>query len=95
MRGVKKFKYYYKYAVEIKYKSLFKKVHAMTNLLVPLSILLQCLFAGRELFISWIQLSYQSVVVEEKKETKLLERSQKKAKLLWGGFWVQAAYDYQ
>ena len=47
LEGFKNFKYYYKYAVEIKYKSLFKEVpcydrfiQTMRNLLVPLSILL-------------------------------------------------------
>ena len=51
LEGFKNFKYYYKYAVEIKYKSLFKEVpcydrfiQIMPKLLVPLSILLQCLF---------------------------------------------------
>ena len=51
LEGFKNFKYYYKYAVEIKYKSLFKKVlcydrfiQIMPNLLLPLSILLQFLF---------------------------------------------------
>ena len=42
-----------------------------------------------------MQLSYESVIVEERKETKFSERLQKKAKLLWVGFWVQAAYGYQ
>ena len=51
LEGFKNFKYCYKYAVEIKYKSLFKKVlyydifiQTMPNLLLPLSILLQFLF---------------------------------------------------
>lgn len=51
LEGSKNFKYYYKYAVEIKYRSLFKEVpcydrfiQIMPKLLVPLSILLQCLF---------------------------------------------------
>ena len=51
LEGFKNFKYYYKYAIEIKYKSLFKEVpcydrfiQIMPKLLVPLSILLQCLF---------------------------------------------------
>ena len=51
LEGFKNFKYYYKYAVEIKYKSLFKEVpcydrfiQIMPKLLVPLSILLQYLF---------------------------------------------------
>ena len=51
LEGFKNFKYYYKYAVEIKYKSLFKEVlcydrfiQIMPKLLVALSILLQCLF---------------------------------------------------
>ena len=51
LEGFKNFKYYYKYAVEVKYKSLFKEVpcydrfvQIMPKLLVPLSILLQCLF---------------------------------------------------
>ena len=51
LEGFKNFKYYYKYAVEIKYKSLFKEVlcydrfiQIMPNLLLPLSILLQFLF---------------------------------------------------
>ena len=51
LEGFKNFRYYYKYAVEIKYKSLFKEVpcynrfiQIMTNLLLPLSILLQFLF---------------------------------------------------
>ena len=48
-----------------------------------------------EVFIFWIQLSYQSVIVEKKKETKFSERLQKKVKLLWVVFLVQAAYDYQ
>ena len=52
LEGFKNFKYYYKYAVEIKYKSLFKEapcynrfIQIMPKLLVPLSILLQCLFS--------------------------------------------------
>ena len=52
LKEFKIFKYYYKYAVEIKYKSLFKEAQCydrfmqiMTKLLVPLSILLQCLFS--------------------------------------------------
>ena len=51
LKGFKNFKYYYQYAVEIKYKSLFKEVlcydrfiQIMANLLLPLSILLQFLF---------------------------------------------------
>ena len=51
LEGFKNFKYYYKYAVEIKYKSLFKEVacydrfiQIMAKLLLALSILLQCLF---------------------------------------------------
>ena len=51
LEGFKNFKYYYKYAVEIKYKSLFKEVpcydrfiQIMRSLLLPLSILLQFLF---------------------------------------------------
>ena len=51
LKGFKNFKYYYKYVVEIKYKSLFKEVpcynrfiQIMPNLLLPLSILLQFLF---------------------------------------------------
>ena len=46
LEGFKNFKYYYKYAVEIKYKSLFKEapyydrfIQILTNLLLPLSIL--------------------------------------------------------
>ena len=60
-----------------------------------LSILLQRLFDEEEVFIFWIQLSYQSVIVGEKKEIKFSERLQKKTKLLWVGFWVQATYDDQ
>ena len=51
LEGFKNFKYYYKYAVEIKYKSLFQEVpcynrfiQTIPKLLVPLSILLQYLF---------------------------------------------------
>ena len=51
LEGFKNFKYYYKYVVEIKYKSLFKEVlwydrfiQIMPNLLLPLSRLLQFLF---------------------------------------------------
>ena len=51
LEGFKNFKYYYEYAVKIKYKSLFKEapcydrfIQIMPKLLVPLSILLQCLF---------------------------------------------------
>ena len=51
LEGFKNFKYYYKYAVKIKYKSIFKEVlcydrfiHITPNLLLPLSILLQLLF---------------------------------------------------
>ena len=51
LEGFKNFKYYYKYAVEIKYKSLFKEapcydrfIQTMPNLLLPLSILLQFVF---------------------------------------------------
>ena len=51
LEGFKNFKYYYKYAVEIKYRSLSKEVgcydrfiQIMPKLLAPLSILLQCLF---------------------------------------------------
>ena len=51
LKGFKNFKYYYKYAVEIKYKSLFKEIpcydrfiQIMPKLLVPLSILLKYLF---------------------------------------------------
>ena len=52
LEGFKNFKYYYKYAVEIKYKSLFKEavcydrfIQIIPKLLVPLSILLQSLFS--------------------------------------------------
>ena len=51
LEGFKNFKYYYKYAAEIKYKSLFKEepcydrfIKTMPKLLVLLSILLQFLF---------------------------------------------------
>ena len=51
LEGFKNFKYYYKYAVEIKYKNMFKEVpcydrfiQIMPKLLVPLSILMQCSF---------------------------------------------------
>ena len=51
LEGFKNFKYYYKYAVEIKYKSLFKEapcydrfIQIIPNLLLLLSILLQFLF---------------------------------------------------
>ena len=51
LEGFKNFKYYYQYAVQIKYKSLLKEVpcydrfiQIMPKLLAPLSILLQCLF---------------------------------------------------
>ena len=51
LEGLKNFKYYYKYPVEIKYKSLFKEapcynrfMQIMPKLLVSLSILIQCLF---------------------------------------------------
>ena len=50
LEGFKNFKYYYKYAVEIKYKSLFKEVtyydrfiQIIPNLLLPLSILVEFL----------------------------------------------------
>ena len=51
LEGFENFKYYCKYTIEIKYKNLFKEVpcydrfiQIMPKLLVPLSILLQCLF---------------------------------------------------
>ena len=58
LEGLKNFKYYYQYVVQIKYQSLFKEVpcydrfiQIMPKLLVPLSILLQCLFGEeRHLF---------------------------------------------
>ena len=81
LEGFKNFKYYYKYAVEIKYKSLFKEalcydrfIQIMPKLLVPLSILLQCLF-GEARGIYFLDVTKLSIcLVEEKKETKSSER---------------------
>ena len=66
------------------------------KLLVPLSIIYCSAYLVRlELFIFWMQLSYQSVIVEQKKETKFLERLHKKAKLQWVAFLLQVTYHYQ
>ena len=93
IEGFKNFRYYYKYAVEIKYKSLFKEaprynrfIHIMPKLLVALSILTQCLF-GKARGIYFLDATKLSpVILEGKEETKFSERLQKKAKLLWVGF---------
>ena len=87
----KNFKYYYKYVVEIKYKSLFKEVlyynkfiQIMPNLLLPLSILLQFLFGEARgiYFLDTIKLS-------------ICHSMREKSKTSMGCFfWVQAAYDY-
>ena len=48
----------------------------------------------REVFISWMQISYQSVIVEEKKRNKVFRKIAEKTKLLWVVFWIQDAYGY-
>ena len=74
----KNFKYHYKYAVEIKYKSLFKEVpcynkciQIMSNLLLPLSILLQFLFGEARgiYFLDTIKLSICYSMREKKKQS--------------------------
>ena len=48
-----------------------------------------------EVFIFCIQLSCQSVIVEEKKTQSFLKDCRKKQNFYGLVFWVQAAYDYE
>ena len=89
----KNLKYYYKYTAEIKYNSLFKEVpcynrfmRIVSKLLVPLSILLQCLFgeAGGIYFLDATKLSI--CYCRREKSNKVFGKITEKAKLLWGVF---------
>ena len=93
LEGFKNFKYYYKYAVEIKYKSLFKEVpcydrfiQTMRNLLVPLSILLQCLF-GEERGIYFLDATKLSIChIRREKRNKVFGKIAEKGKTSMGWF---------
>ena len=102
LEGFKNFKYYYKYAVEIRYESLFKEalcynrfIQIMTNLLLPLSILLQFLFGEARgiYFLDTTKLSICHSVRERR--NKVFRKIAEKGKTSMGCFfWVQATYNY-
>ena len=91
LEGFKNFKYYYKYAVEIKYKSIFKEVpcynrfiQIIPNLLLPLSILLQFLFGEARgiYFLDTTKLSISHSVRE--KRNKVFRKIAEKGKTSMG-----------
>ena len=95
LEGFKNFKYYYKYAVEIKYKSLFKEVpcynrfiQIMINLLLPLSIILQFLFGEARgiYFLDTTKLSLCHSM--RKKRNKVFGKIVEKGKTAMGCFLV-------
>ena len=91
LEGFKNFKYYYKYTVEIKYKSLFKEVpcydrfiQVMPNLLLPLSILLQFLF-GKARGIYFLDTTKLSICYSmREKRNKVFEKIAEKGKTSMG-----------
>ena len=93
LEGFKNFKYYYKYTVEIKYKTIFKEVlcydrfiQIMPNLLLPLSILLQFLFGKARgiYFLDTTKLSiYHSM---REKRNKVFGKIAEKGKTSMGRF---------
>ena len=93
LEGFKNFKYYYKYAVEIKYKNLFKQVpcydrfiQIMPNYQCHLAYYYSAYLVRQEEFTFWMQPRYQSAIAGEKKEIKFSARLQKNIKLPWVGF---------
>ena len=93
LEGFKNFKYYYKYAIEIKYKNLFKEVpcydrfiQIMPKLLVPLSILLQCLF-GEARGIYFLDATKLSIChCKREKRNKVFKMIAEKGKTSMGWF---------
>ena len=93
LEGFKNFKYYYKYAVEIKYKSLFKAVpcydrfiQIMPNLLLLLSILLQFLL-GEARGIYFLDITKLSICYSmRKKRNKVFGKIAEKGKTSMGSF---------
>ena len=95
MEAFKNFKYYCKYAVEIKYKSLFKEapcydrfIQIMPNLLLPLSRLLQFLFGEARgiYFLDTTKLSTCHSMREKRNEVfgKIAEKSNTSMGWLFG-----------
>ena len=77
LEGFKNFKYYYKYAVEIKYKNLFKQVpcydrfiQIMPNYQCHLAYYYSAYLVRQEEFTFWMQPRYQSAIAGEKKYEK-------------------------
>ena len=102
LEGFKNFKYYYKYAVEIKYKSLFKEVpcynrfiQIMPDLLLLLSILLLFLF-GEARGIYFLGITKLSIChsMREKRNRVFGKIAKKRSNFNGLVFWVQAAYYY-
>ena len=93
LEGFKNFKYYYKYAVEIKYKSLFKEVlcynrfiQIIPNLLLPLSRLLQSL-VGEARGIYFLDTTKPSICHSiRKKRNKVFGKIAEKSKTSMGCF---------
>ena len=93
LEGFKNFKYYYKYAVEIKYKELFKEVpcydrfvQIMSKILLPLSVLLQMLF-GEERGIYFLDATKISICHNKReKRNKVFKKLAGKGKTSMGWF---------